>query len=114
GYEHAGHRLPSTRGAHRAPSDGEVRETLLAHRLGLVEVPAVEDHGAAEELLHAAEVRPPELVQLRYDEQRIRLLEHIVVRAVIGHRLTEVLARLAERFWFVDRNRRTLCHVACV
>src|SRR6266567_1331503 len=52
--------LPSTRGAHQAASDGEVRESLLAHRLGLVEVPAVEDHGAPEELLHAAEVRPAE------------------------------------------------------
>src|SRR5437899_5026211 len=108
----------------RGAADREVGEAVLAHDLGLVQVPPVEDDRLAQELLHAREVGAAKLVPLGDDEQRIRVLERLVVHPVIGDAVGEVLARLAERLGVVhghrgaageqtldDGDRRRLAHV---
>src|SRR5437867_10974868 len=88
-------------GAYDRAPDGEVGEAVLAHDLGLVEVAAVEDDRAAEEPLHAREVRPAELVPLGHDEERVGAGEGLVVDAMVGDALAEDLARLVQRLGVV-------------
>src|SRR5437764_6198221 len=90
----SGGRPDSLGGAHRRAPDREVGEAVLAHDLGLVEVAAVEDDRAAEEPLHAREVRPAELVPLGHDEERVGADEGLVVDAMAGDARAEDLARL--------------------
>src|SRR5689334_3296799 len=87
-------------------ADRQVGEAVLAHDLGLVEVPAVEDDGPPEEPLHAREVGTAELVPLRDDEQGVGVLERLVVGPVVRHAVAEVRARLGERLRVVDRELR--------
>src|SRR6267378_7071530 len=58
----------SPSGAHGGAADRHVREAVLAHDLGLVDVAPVEDERPLHQQLHAVEVRPAELVPLGHDE----------------------------------------------
>src|SRR5437879_7998978 len=75
----------------RGAADRKVGEAVLAHDLGFVQVPAVEDDRLAEELLHAREVGAAELVPLGDDEQRVGVLERLVVHPVRSEEHTSEL-----------------------
>src|SRR5262249_18030140 len=76
--------LPLSLAPYGHAPDGQVGEAMLPHDLRVVEVAAVDDERALQQLLHACEIGTAELVPVRDHEERVRAVERVVVDAVIG------------------------------
>ena len=113
-----------SRKRHARPADREVGKAELAHRVRLLEIPAVENDRLLEKTLHAVEVRPAKLVPLGHDQQRIGAVDRLVVLAMVAdpvaehlagdfHRLGVVRLDLTTRRQevFDQADRRRLAHV---
>src|SRR5713226_6938217 len=73
----------------RVPSDRVVAEVERFHQFRIIQVPAVEYHRLFQFRPDALEVGMPELVPLSQDQQRVGVLEGLVVGFVVGDAIAE-------------------------
>src|SRR5258706_16434924 len=89
-----------------SPADGIIAEAELSQIVGVVDVPAVEDHGLFEQPPDGVEVGAAELVPLRDDDERVGALERVVVAPVVADAVAEDLFRLGHRLGVVRLDLR--------
>src|SRR5258706_3547959 len=89
-----------------SPADGIIAEAELSQVVGVVDVPAVEDHGLFEQPPDGVEVGAAELVPLRDDDERVGALERVVVAPVVADAVAEDLFRLGHRLGVVRLDLR--------
>src|SRR5262249_9786237 len=89
-------------GSWNYPSDGLIREALVGHRLGVVEITAIENHGPAQQPAHDLEIGVTELLPLGHDGQSVRAFQGAVGTVTVRQAVPVDRAHVRQGFRVVN------------